>query len=76
MIEAANKFGIRSKIHVNQFNSIGGIKASVDLGALSVDHLEEMKEEDFIALKSSDCIPTILPSCSFFLGIPYAPARR
>jgi len=76
MIEAANKFGIRSKIHVNQFNSIGGIKASVDLGALSVDHLEEMKEEDFIALKSSDCIPTILPSCSFFLGIPYAPARK
>ena len=76
LLEAANNFGIRSKTHVNQFNSIGGIKASVDLGALSVDHLEEMNEEDFIALKSSDCMPTILPSCSFFLGIPYAPARK
>ena len=76
MLEAANKFGIRSKTHVNQFNSIGGVKASVELGALSIDHLEEMKEEDFLALKSSDCMPTILPSCSFFLGIPYAPARK
>ena len=76
LLEAANNFGIRSKTHVNQFNSIGGIKASVDLGALSVDHLEEMNKEDFIALKSSDCMPTILPSCSFFLEIPYAPARK
>ena len=76
MLEAANKFGIRSKTHVNQFNSIGGVKASVELGALSIDHLEEMKEEDFLALKASDCMPTILPTCSFFLGIPYAPARK
>ena len=76
LLEAANKFGISAKTHVNQFNAIGGVKASVDLGALSVDHLEEMVEEDFIALKDSDCMPTILPSCSFFLGIPYGPAKE
>lgn len=76
LLLAAKKFGIRAKTHVNQFNSIGGVKASIDLGALSVDHLEEMKEEDFTALKNSECMPTILPSCSFFLGIPYAPARE
>ena len=76
LLEAANKFGISAKTHVNQFNAIGGVKASVDLDALSVDHLEEMVEEDFIALKDSDCMPTILPSCSFFLGIPYAPAKE
>ena len=76
LLEAANKFGISAKTHVNQFNAIGGVKASVDLDALSVDHLEEMVEEDFIALKDSDCMPTILPSCSFFLGIPYGPAKE
>ena len=76
LLEAANKFGISAKTHVNQFNAIGGVKASVDLDALSVDHLEEMVEEDFIALKDSDCMPTILPSCSFFLGIPYSPAKE
>ena len=75
-IKAANKLGIPSKTHVNQFNAIGGVKASVDLGALSVDHLEEMAAEDYKALKGSNCMPTILPSCSFFLGIPYSQAAK
>lgn len=76
LLTAANKLGLQSKTHVNQFNAIGGVKASVDLGALSVDHLEEMVEEDYEALLGSNCMPTILPSCSFFLGIPYGPAKR
>ena len=76
LLDAANKFDIPAKTHVNQFNAIGGVKASVDLGALSVDHLEEMAEEDFEALKNSNCMPTILPSCSFFLGKPYGPAKQ
>ena len=76
LIKAANKLGIPSKTHVNQFNAIGGVKASVDLGARSVDHLEEMAYEDYEALKGSNCMPTILPSCSFFLGIPYSQAAK
>jgi imidazolonepropionase len=76
LLKEANKFGIKAKTHVNQFNAIGGVKASVDLGALSVDHLEEMNEEDFKALQNSDCMPTILPACSFFLGIPYGTAKE
>jgi len=76
LLEAANKFGIQAKTHVNQFNAIGGVKASVDLGALSVDHLEEMADEDYEALKESNCMPTLLPGCSFFLGIPYSPAKQ
>ena len=76
LLTAANELGLQSKTHVNQFNAIGGVKASVDLGALSVDHLEEMAESDYEALKGSNCMPTILPSCSFFLGIPYGPAKR
>ena len=35
-----------------------------------------MEDNDFEVLKNSDCIPTILPSCSFFLGIPYGPAKQ
>ena len=76
LLEAANKFGIKAKTHVNQFNAIGGVKASVDLEALSVDHLEKMADEDYEALIGSNCMPTILPSCSFFLGIPYGPAKE
>ncbi len=76
ILEAANKFNIRGKTHVNQFNSIGGVRASVEMGALSVDHLEEMQDDDYKALANSQCMPTILPSCSFFLSIPYGPARK
>ena len=76
LLEAGKKYGILGKTHVNQFNSIGGVEASINLGALSVDHLEEMEEEDYTALINSDCMPTILPSCSFFLGIPYGPAKE
>ena len=76
LLEAGKKYGIQAKTHVNQFNSIGGVEASVNLGALSVDHLEEMEEEDYTALIKSECMPTILPSCSFFLGIPYGPAKE
>lgn len=63
------------KIHVNQFNSIGGIQAGIRNQALSVDHLEVMLPEDFAALKTSEVMPVALPSCSYFLGIPYTPAR-
>ena len=76
ILEAAQKFGILGKTHVNQFNSIGGIKSSIKFNALSVDHLEEMREEDFETLLNTNCMPTVLPSCSFFLSIPYAPAKK
>jgi imidazolonepropionase len=70
------KYGLIPKVHVNQFSALGGIAKAVELGALSVDHLEEITEEDINALKYSTCIPTILPSCSHFLGIPYGDARK
>lgn len=75
ILEAGRRHGLRPKIHVNQFNSFGGIKAAVDHKALSVDHLEEMTDKDIEILSDSGTMPVALPSCSFFLGIPYAPAR-
>jgi imidazolonepropionase len=75
IMEAGNKFGLVSKIHVNQFNAIGGVKAAVNNKSLSVDHLEIMNHDDIEVLKNSDTMPVALPSCSYFLGIPYTPAR-
>lgn len=73
---AGAKYGLKPKIHVNQFNAFGGVQIGIKHNAVSVDHLEEMREEDIEALKTSSTIPTALPSCSFFLGIPYAPAKK
>jgi imidazolonepropionase len=76
ILQAGIAIGLTPKIHVNQFTSIGGIQAGIKNKALSVDHLEVMEEQDIQDLIQSDVMPTLLPSCSFFLGIPYAPARR
>ncbi|WMI64587.1 imidazolonepropionase [Aestuariibaculum sp. YM273] len=76
IMEAGKKHGLISKIHVNQFTSIGGVQAGVKHEALSVDHLEEMKDEDIEALKGSKTMPVALPGCSFFLSIPYTPGRK
>lgn len=70
------KHGLIAKVHVNQFNSIGGVAAAVKHKALSVDHLEIMTDADIEALQNSSTMPVALPSCSFFLSIPYAPGRK
>ena len=75
VVNAGKKYGLTPKVHVNQFNIIGGVPSAVKLGALSVDHLEVVNQEDINALKDSSTIATLLPSCSFFLKIPYGPAR-
>ncbi len=76
IMQAGIEFGLTPKIHVNQFNSIGGIQAGVKFKALSVDHLEVMNPEDIEALKGAETMPVALPSCSYFLSIPYTPARE
>jgi imidazolonepropionase len=76
IMTAGIQFGLIPKIHVNQFNAIGGIKLAVQYNALSVDHLEVMNPEDIEALKNTQTMPVALPSCSYFLSIPYTPARE
>ena len=76
ILEAGKKFNLRPKIHVNQFTILGGIALGVKYNALSVDHIEELSDKDIKALKGSDTMPVALPGCSYFISIPYTPARR
>ena len=76
ILKAGLQYGLIPKIHVNQFNAIGGVKVGVDNNALSVDHLEVLTDEDLVYLRNSQTMPVSLPSCSFFLGIPYTNARK
>ena len=75
VVNAGAAHGLRAKVHVNQFTSLGGVQAAVEAGALSVDHLEVMTGADIAALRNSNTVATVLPGCSFFLRIPYAPIR-
>ncbi len=76
ILMAGMKYGMRPKIHANEMGFSGGVQVGVKYNALSVDHLEYMGEEEIALLLKSETMPTLLPGASFFLGMPYAPARR
>ncbi len=76
ILTAGKRYGLTPKVHVNQFSIMGGIAKAIELGALSVDHLEEISDEDIDAIKHSECMPTLLPSCSHFISIPFGNARK
>ena len=75
ILDCGARYGLIPKVHVNQFNSIGGIQTCVEHHARSVDHLEVLTDADIEALQNSDTIPVALPGCSLFIKIPYTPAR-
>jgi len=74
--KAGIQYGLKPKLHVNQLNSIGGIEKGVELGAVSMDHLETMTEKDIAAIGASSVIGTLLPTAAFFLRMPMQPARQ
>lgn len=76
IMEAGAKYGLKAKIHVNQFSSSGGVAKAIELGALSVDHLEVLTDEEIALLSASSTLPVLLPACSLFIKIPYGPARK
>jgi imidazolonepropionase len=70
------KFGLIPKLHTNQFNSIGGIENAINNKTITADHLEVMTDTEIKSLKGKNIIACLLPAVSYFLDIPYAPARK
>ncbi len=75
VLKAGAKYGLKPKVHANQLSVSGAVEVSVQNKAISVDHLEESDEETIQTLRNADTIVTLLPSCSFYLGIPFADAK-
>jgi imidazolonepropionase len=76
LLSEGKKYNLIPKIHVNQFTALGGVAMGVKHNALSVDHLEILTNDDIEALKGSKTMPVALPSCSYFLSIPYTQGRK
>lgn len=76
ILTAAKKFGLKGKVHAEQLSHSGGVEAGVECGAISVDHLEFLQDEDIFILKNSDTMPTILPGAQWFLQLQNPPARK
>ncbi|HTH56016.1 MAG TPA: imidazolonepropionase [Cyclobacteriaceae bacterium] len=76
IVEEGKKFGMKPRIHANQLHNSGGVQVGVKTGALSVDHLENIGDEEIKLLKTSRTMPTVLPCAAFFLNLPMPPARK
>lgn len=76
IIERGKEYGMIPRIHANQLNRSGGVQVGVKTGAISVDHLENMGEEEITVLLKSDTMPVSLPGAAFFLNLPFTPARQ
>ena len=76
ILMAGIKYGMRPKIHANEMAISGGVQVGVKYGAISVDHLEQMGQEEIDCLKDTETMPTVLPGCAFFLNLPLSPARK
>jgi imidazolonepropionase len=76
ILTAAKKHGLIPKVHANQMSCSGGVQAGVECGAISVDHLEYVGEEEINCLLKSQTMPTVLPGAAFFLSLPNPPARQ
>lgn len=76
IIQAAAPYGMLPKIHANELGISGGVQAGVAGNAVSVDHLEQIDEEEIALLAQADTVATMLPGASFFSRLPYGKARR
>jgi imidazolonepropionase len=76
IVEQGKQYGMKPRIHANQLHRSGGVQVGVKTGALSVDHLENIGDDEIGALKNSSTMPTALPGAAFFLGLPFPPARK
>jgi imidazolonepropionase len=74
--EEGKKFGMRPRIHANQLHNSGGVQAGIKVNAISVDHLENIGDDEIELLKNTSIMPTALPGAAFFLGLPFPPVRK
>jgi imidazolonepropionase len=76
IVERGKQYGMKPRIHANQLHRSGGVQIGVKTKAISVDHLENIGDEEIEALKGTSTMPTALPGAAFFLNLPFPPARK
>jgi imidazolonepropionase len=76
ILNRARDLGLQVKLHADELTPLGGAQLAAKVGAVSADHLLCVTDEGIDALAASATVATLLPGTAFFLGLPYAPARK
>jgi imidazolonepropionase len=76
ILEAGAAHGLALKAHVDEFVPLGGTSLGVELGAVSLDHLDYTSPEEIRRVAASDTVALVIPAVNFNLGSThFAPAR-
>lgn len=76
IFSTAAAYGLKLKLHTEQFNNVGGLDVALNRNAISVDHLEVIAEKDLNKFQNSETVAVLLPGVSLFLDYNFAPARK
>ncbi|MFC2172249.1 imidazolonepropionase [Acidobacteriota bacterium] len=77
ILECGASYGLRSKIHADEFTDQGGAELAAELNAVSADHLSFISEKGLREMARAGVTAILLPSTTFFLRKDnYAPARK
>lgn len=77
ILETGKKYGLKPRLHADEFVDSGASELAGEVGAISADHLMAVSADGINALVENNVIATLLPGTTFFLGkSTYAPARE
>jgi imidazolonepropionase len=77
VLETAKALGFKLKAHVDEFTNLGGSRLGIECGAVSIDHLDAISDEEIALLAASDTIGIITPTVNFNFGsAEFANARK
>jgi imidazolonepropionase len=74
-LRACGDGGLALRLHGDQFTEQGAVPLAIELGALSIDHLEATGVDGIRALAASDVVGVLLPASALFLARPMPRAR-
>ncbi len=73
---AGQRHGLKSKIHADEIEAIGGSRLAGEIGAVSAEHLIVCPDEVIESMAKGGTVACLLPATSFYLGAAFAPARK
>jgi imidazolonepropionase len=67
VFDAAQKLGLRVKLHADQLSNLHGAALAASYGALSADHLEYTDDEGAAAMAKAGTVAVLLPGAFYFI---------
>lgn len=76
LLLAAQKLGLKSKLHADEIVQLGGSELAAEIGAVSADHLLHISDMGIAQMAEKKVVATLLPATAFSLREPYARGRE